>query len=104
MNIADMMIDLYISESLYLRVAKLVGMRGEAACSVHLDMLRTFLCDASDRLHKSGKDAINSFAEGDEQRMLLMGLKRYTKVAPMNVKESRRRIAAKLIEENKYCF
>jgi alkylation response protein AidB-like acyl-CoA dehydrogenase len=104
MNIADMMIDLYISESMYLRVAKLVGMRGEAACSVHLDMLKTFLSDASDRLHKSGKDAINSFAEGDEQRMLLMGLKRYTKVAPMNVKELRRNIAAKLIEENKYCF
>jgi hypothetical protein len=104
MNIADMMIDLYISESMYLRVAKLVGMRSEAECSVHLDMLRTFLSDASDRLHKSGKDAINSFAEGDEQRMLLMGLKRYTKVAPMNVKEMRRNIAAKLIDENKYCF
>ncbi len=104
MNIADMMIELYIAESLYLRVSKMVGMRGEAACSIQLDMLRTFLCDSSDRLHKSGKDAINSFAEGDEQRMLLMGLKRFTKVSPMNVKDSRRRIAAKLLEENRYCF
>lgn len=104
MNIADMMIELYIAESLYLRVSKMVGMRGEEACNVQLDMLRTFLCDSSDRLHKSGKDAINSFAEGDEQRMLLMGLKRFTKVSPMNVKDSRRRIAAKLLEENRYCF
>ena len=104
MNIADMMIELYISESSYLRVSKLVGMRGEAACSEHLNMLRTFLFDASDRLNKSGKDAINSFADGDEQRMLLMGLKRFTKVSPLNVKESRRKIAAKLLEENKYCF
>ena len=104
MNIADMMIELYIGESLYLRVSKMVGMRGEAACSIQLDMLRTFLCDSSDRLHKSGKDAINSFAEGDEQRMLLMGLKRFTKVSPMNVKDSRRRIAAKLLEENRFCF
>jgi hypothetical protein len=104
MNIADMMIDLYVSESIYLRVAKLIGMRGEAASNVHIEMLKTFLCDASDRIHKSGKDAINSFADGDEQRMLLMGLKRYTKVAPLNVKESRRVVAAKLIEENKYCF
>ena len=104
MNIADMMIELYIAESLYLRVSKMVGMRGEEACNVQLDMLRTFLCDSSDRLHKSGKDAINSFAEGDEQRMLLMGLKRFTKVSPMNVKDSRRQIAAKLLEENRYCF
>ena len=104
MNIADMLIDLYITESTYLRVSKLCSMKGEVASGVQLDMLRTLLCDASDRMHKAGKDAINSFAEGDEQRMLLMGLKRYTKVNPYNVKESRRRIAAKLLEENKYCF
>ena len=104
MNIADMLIDLYVSESMQLRVEKLISMRGEAACAAHMDMLRTFLNDASDRLHMAGKDAINSFADGDEQRMLLMGLKRYTKVAPLNVKESRRNVAAMLISENKYCF
>lgn len=82
----------------------MVGIRGEASCSEQVDMLKTFLFDVSDRLHKAGKDAINSFAEGDEQRMLLMGLKRFTKVSPMNVKEARRRIAAKLVAENKYCF
>ncbi|MEN9640715.1 MAG: hypothetical protein RLZZ262_2584, partial [Bacteroidota bacterium] len=42
--------------------------------------------------------------EGDEQRMLLMGLKRFTKTAPVNTIEARRRVAKKLIEENKYCF
>ncbi len=104
MNIADMLIDLYIAESLYLRVAKIVGLRGEAASEVYIQMLKTYMSDASDRLSKSGKDAINSFADGDEQRMLLMGLKRFTKTAPLNVKESRRIIAAKLLEENKYCF
>ena len=104
MNVADMMIDLYVGESLLLRVEKLTGIRGEAACSVHIDMMRTWLNDAADRISKNGKDAINAFTEGDEQRMMLMGLKRFTKVAPYNTKESRRRIAAKLIEENKYCF
>ena len=104
MNIADMMINLYIGESMYLRVAKLIGRRGEAACSIHLDMLKTYLFDSADRLNKAGKDSIISFAEGDEQRMLLMGLKRFTKVEPINIKESRRRIAAKLLEENKYSF
>jgi hypothetical protein len=104
MNIADMMIDLYIAESLQLRVVKLIGIRGEMNCREQIEMLRVFLTDAADRLNKAGKDAINSFAVGDEQRMLLMGLKRFTKTAPLNVKESRRVIAAKLISENKYCY
>lgn len=104
MSIADMLIDVYVMESLQLRVEKLVGMRGAEACSAQLDIMRTYLYDAADRLHKSGKDAINGFAEGDEQRMLLMGIKRYTKVSPFNAKEARRRIAEKLIAADKYCF
>ncbi len=104
MSIADMLIDVYVMESLQLRVEKLVGMRGVEACSAQLDIMRTYLYDAADRLHKSGKDAINGFAEGDEQRMLLMGIKRYTKVSPFNAKEARRRIAEKLIAADKYCF
>ncbi|MEO8085303.1 MAG: acyl-CoA dehydrogenase family protein, partial [Bacteroidota bacterium] len=104
MNIADMMIDLYIGESVLLRTEKLVSIRGAENCKEQIEMVRVFLADASDRIHKAGKDAINSFAEGDEQRMMLMGIKRFTKVAPLNVKESRRIIAAKLITENKYCF
>jgi hypothetical protein len=104
MNIADMLIDIYVGESLQLRVEKLVSMRGESACKENLDMLQVWLNDAADRIDKAGKEAINSFAEGDEQRMLLMGLKRFTKTTPLNTKEARRRIAAKLIAENKYCF
>ncbi|MCC7233029.1 MAG: acyl-CoA dehydrogenase family protein [Bacteroidia bacterium] len=104
MNIADMLIDLYIGESLQLRVEKLSTIKGQDAVSVYMDMLRVWLNDAAERIHKSGKDAICSFSTGDEQRMLWMGLKRFTKVPPLNVKESRRRIAAKVISENKYCF
>lgn len=104
MNVADMLIELYVAESLQLRVEKLTGMRGEAACAIQIDMMRATIYDAADRIQKAGKDAINSFAEGDEQRMMLMGLRRFTKVDPFNVKEARRRVAAKLIEENKYCW
>jgi alkylation response protein AidB-like acyl-CoA dehydrogenase len=104
MDIADMLIDVYVGESILLRVEKLAGMRGEEQCSEQIDMLRVWLYDAAERLHKSGQDAINSFAEGDEQRMMLVGLKRFTKTDPLNVKEARRRISAKLISENRYCF
>jgi hypothetical protein len=78
--------------------------RGEANVGVYIDMMRTYLYDAADKVNKSGKDAINSFSDGDEQRMILMGLKRFTKAEPLNTKDTRRRIADKMIAENKYCF
>ncbi len=104
MNLADMAIETYHAESVLLRVMKMVDQRGEAACELYTDIMRTYLYDAADKVNKSGKDAINSFAEGDEQRMILMGLKRFTKAEPFNSKEARRRIADKMISEGKYCF
>jgi alkylation response protein AidB-like acyl-CoA dehydrogenase len=102
MNIADMAIATFVAESALLRTLKLVGQRGEAACSFELDCTRTFIYDAADQINKSGKDALNAFADGDMQRMMLLGLKRFTKVDPFNSKEARRRIAARLISDNKY--
>jgi len=104
MNIADMAIETYVSESCLLRIMKMVDKVGEAAYQEQIDMMRVYLNDAMDKVNKAGKDAINSFAEGDEQRMMLLGLKRFTKGEPFNVKDARRRIAAKLIAENRYCF
>lgn len=103
-NIADMMIDLYVSESVLLRVEKLSGLKGAENCVAQLEIMRVYLNDAADRINKNGKEAINSFADGDELRMMLMGLKRFTKTEPFNAKEARRVVAAKLISENKYCF
>jgi alkylation response protein AidB-like acyl-CoA dehydrogenase len=103
-NIADMMIDLYVSESVLLRVEKLSGIKGAENCAAQLEIMRVYLNDAADRINKNGKEAINSFADGDELRMMLMGLKRFTKTEPFNAKEARRVVAAKLISENKYCF
>src|SRR5215203_3675434 len=102
MNIADMAIDTYVAESLLLRVMKLAE-QGKND-TVYKDILNCYLYDAADRIHKNGKDAINSFAEGDEQRMILMGLKRFTKTQPFNSKEARRRIADHLISEKRYPF
>jgi alkylation response protein AidB-like acyl-CoA dehydrogenase len=102
MHIADMAIETFAAESALLRVMKLVDSRGEAACQVELDIVRSYLYDAADRVNKHGKDAINAFAEGDEQRMMLLGVKRFTKVDAFNSKEAKRRIAEKLIRDNKY--
>lgn len=99
MAIADMAIDTYLAESLLLRVIKL---QNHENASIYKDILQCFLYDAADRIHKNGKDAINAFAEGDEQRMILMGLRRFTKAAPFNSKAARRRIADKLINDKKY--
>lgn len=102
MNIADMSIKVYIAESTILRVEKEASVKGEEAMSVEADIARVYLADAVDLVEKAAKDAIGSMAEGDEQRLLLMGLKRFTKTELINVKESRRRIAAKLITANEY--
>ncbi|MFM2286260.1 MAG: hypothetical protein RLZZ543_1757 [Bacteroidota bacterium] len=104
MNIADMMIELYVSESVLLRAEKVYQQYGEAEAALKIDMARVYINDAADRIHIAGKNALNAFAEGDEQRMMLMGLRRFTKVAPLNTKELRQHIALKLIEENNYCF
>jgi hypothetical protein len=104
MNIADMMIETFISESMLLRVMKAVERTGEEANKVQLAMLHVYLNDAVDILSKSGKEAINSFATGDEQRMMLLGLKRFTKTTAFNAKDARRLIAAKLIEDGRYSF
>lgn len=104
MDIADMAIETYVAESMMLRVEKLAKRDGEAAHAELIDMVNVFFNDAADRINIKGKNAINSFAEGDEQRMMLMGLKRFTKTEPFNVRDARRRIAAKAIEENKYPY
>jgi hypothetical protein len=104
MNIADMAIQTFSAESTLLRVMKITEMQGEKAAAPYMDIVRTFLYDAADAVNKAGKDAINSFAEGDEQRMILMGLKRFTKTEPFNTKDARRRIADKMIADNKYSF
>ena len=74
------------------------------AAGIFLDIARTYLYDAADRINKSGKDAINAFASGDEQRMMLLGVKRFTKADPFNSKDARRRIAQQLINANKFAL
>lgn len=104
MNIADMAIETYVAESILLRVEKLSLSNDKAAIQNEIDMMNVYIYDAADKINKAGKDAINSFVEGDELRIMQMGLKRFTKQQAFNVKDARRNVADKLIAENKYCY
>lgn len=104
MNIADMASYVYIAESAMLRTEKLVSLRGEEACKGQIDMMKIYFVEAVDGTNKAGKEALWAFAEGDEQRMMLVGLRRFTKMEPFNVKQARQNVAQQIIEANKYIF
>ncbi len=104
MNIADIIGYIYIAESVMLRAEKLFHTKGDAAAALAMDMAKVYLYTTIDKVSVAGKEALYSFAEGDELNMMLVGLRRFTKAKPFNIKEARQRIAQKLIEENKYCF
>ncbi len=104
MNLADVMIEIYAAESVLLRTEKLVSQRGEAACAAQIAMTKIYLYEAIDKVEAAAKEAIVSFAKGDEQKVMLMGLKRFTKPDFINTKELRRQVADVMVAEGKYPF
>ena len=104
MNIADIANVIYVAESSLLRVEKMVKARGEEACAEYVAIAKTYIFDAADAINKSGKDALIAFVQEDELMMMLMGLKRFTKVQPFNTKEARQLIANKIIDKGAYCL
>jgi hypothetical protein len=105
MAASDILIEIYMAESTILRTEKLAKKEGEDKVQEQIAMAKLYLYHAVDIVNQKGKEGIVSFAEGDEQRMMLMGLKRFTKYANMpNVIGLREKIAAKIISENKYVF
>lgn len=104
MNLADLMIEIYAAESVILRTEKLVGLRGEEACQPQIAMTQVYLFEAVEKIQTAAKEAIAAFTKGDEQKVMLMGLKRYTKADLVNTKELRRQVADYMIEKGKYPF
>jgi hypothetical protein len=105
MAASDMLIEVYMAESTILRTEKLAKKEGEAKVQEQIAMAKLYLYKAVDIVNQKGKESIISFAEGDEQRMMLMGLRRFTKYTNMpNVVALRETITAKLVAENGYCF
>ena len=102
---ADMLIEIYMAESTVLRTEKLAKKEGEEKVQEQIAMAKLYLYKAVDIVTLKGKESIISFAEGDEQRMMLMGLRRFTKYTNMpNIVAIRELITTKLVRENQYCF
>ncbi|MDG1954330.1 MAG: acyl-CoA dehydrogenase family protein [Polaribacter sp.] len=102
---ANILIEIYMAESGILRTEKNVKRSGADSQKEQIAMAQLYLYNAVEIINKNAKEGIISFAEGDEQRMMLMGLKRFTKYANYpNVIELRNTIAEKVKAENKYCF
>lgn len=104
MNLADFMIEIYAAESALLRAEKLIETKGEEAAKHYVKMAQVYLFDAVETINKAGKEAIAHFTSGDEQKVLLLGLKRFTKMDALNTIALRREIADYMIAENKYPF
>jgi alkylation response protein AidB-like acyl-CoA dehydrogenase len=104
MNLADVMIEFYAAESAILRAEKLVSIQGVEASKQQVAMAQVYLSEAVDKINAAAKEAIASFTSGDEQKMMLMGLKRFTKMDLINSKVLRRQIADYMLEKGKYPF
>jgi alkylation response protein AidB-like acyl-CoA dehydrogenase len=102
MNVSDMLMYTYAAESMMLRVEKLDKMYDDDKMKLYKNMLDVFIYDTANRIYKIGLEAIYSFAAGDELMGMQMGMKRFTKVKGVNVKNARRMIADKIIEDNRY--
>ena len=101
MNIADIINTIYLCESTLLRVQKVGDYENYKQ---QLNMLKVLVYDSCDIINKAGKDIIYAISDGDESKMVILGLKRFTKHEGLNVVKLRREIAKKVIDKNKYCF
>ncbi len=104
MNIADMVIEVYCAESAILRAEKVEALKGKEGSKYHEIMSKVYLYEAVDKINISGKEAIASFTTGDEQKVMLMGLKRFTKSNAINTRDLRREIADEMIEKGYYPY
>ena len=104
MNLADILIEIYAVESAMLRTEKLISHRGEDACADYIAMTKVYMADAVNTITAAAKEAIAVVTKGDEQKVMLMGLKRFTKMELVNTKELRRQIADTMIQKGEFPY
>lgn len=104
LSLADMLIEVYVAESTILRTEKLIERYGDEGSQMYQNMAKLYLYEAVTKIKNAGDEAVACFAEGDELRVMLMGMKRFTKMDPVNTKELRQSIADIMIKENKFPY
>jgi alkylation response protein AidB-like acyl-CoA dehydrogenase len=104
MDLADILIEIYVAESCLLRVEKMIRQKGPESCTVQLEMAMIYLHEAISKIASHGRQAVMAFAEGDELKLMLLGLKRFTRIDPYNLKIGRRKVADYVIDKGKYPF
>ncbi|MCX6234536.1 MAG: acyl-CoA dehydrogenase family protein [Bacteroidetes bacterium] len=104
MNISDIIMPIYAAESSLLRVEKLEKIRGTESVRIYRDIIDVYIYDTAHHIFKSGIDAVNSCSEDCAREIMIERIELFTKIAPVNVKAARLRIAEKLIEDNRYSF
>ncbi len=104
MNISDMIIQIFVAESLYLRVKKLQNIKSQEEFAIYKDILDAFIQEAALEIFNNGINAITTFTSGNDYNKLHKAIFNLTYFEPVNVKDARRRIANKLIENNIYKF
>lgn len=104
MHIADMLIEIYVAESTLLRAEKLISTYSSPNNELYEALAKLYLHEAVNKVKNHGDEAIACFTTGDEQKVMLMGMKRFTKLNPVNTKDLRRYIADKMIEKNSFPY
>lgn len=104
MHIADMLIEIYVTESIILRTEKLMSLYGDEGSKLYQDMTRIYMHEAVQKIRNHGDEAVACFTEGDELKVMLMGMKRFTKMNSFNTRDLRRAVAEKMITENKFPY
>lgn len=104
MNLADILIEIYVAESCLLRVEKILAEKGQEAEGPITEIAMIYLHGAVEKIASRGREAIMAFAEGDELRLMLLGLKRFTRIEPFNLIVARRKVADYAIGKGRYPF
>ena len=103
-NISDMIMETYVSESTMLRVEKIESLKGAEVASIYKQILDVNIYDTAGKVRKAAYDAANSFANGELAVELMKSIDILTTVSGINIKDARRKVADKLIEDNSYRF
>ncbi len=104
MHIADMLIEIYVAESTILRTEKLMDLYGDEGSKIYQNMAKLYLHEAVIKVKNHGDEAVACFTTSDELKVMLMGMKRFTKMNPINTRDLRQSIADKMIAENKFPY